>query len=301
MEIDRIELADCGSPEKIVAEILRQQPDIAIPIPIEELAEAVGITAIHRLETASFEGGLVTQPERVDGVILVNGKGSRQRQRFTIGHELGHYLIIAHQPVRPGQFTCSKEDMAIRAADRDDRAKRMEMEANRFSAAILMPLARFRPEMRNLGTPNLDHVIALAERYDMSKEATALHYALHHDTPCAILFSKDGVLRRSYKPTRFPFIETRIGGPLPSTSLSARATRGGAAGWHEVDRGVWLAPVAGRRGSVQEQVVPLANGWAMTLLTSAEDDEEEEENEGGIRDAFDVWEDPRFPGKSRRR
>lgn len=39
----------------------------------------------------------------------------------------------------------------------------------------------------------------------------------------------------------------------------------------------------------------------MTLLTSSEDDEEEEENEGGIRDSFAVWEEPRFPGKSRKR
>lgn len=301
MEIDRIELADCGSPEKIVAEILRQQPDIPVPIPIEEVAEAVGITAIHRMDTASFEGGLVTQPERVDGVILVNGKGSRQRQRFTIGHELGHYLIIAHRPVRPGQFTCSKEDMAIRAADRDDRAKRMEMEANRFSAAMLMPLAQFRPEMRNLGAPDLDQVIALADRYDMSKEATALHYALHHDAPCAILFSKDGVLRRSYKPTRFPFIESRIGSPLPSNSLSAGAANGGKMGWQEIDQGVWFTQIAGRRGSVHEQVVRLTNGWAMTLLVSSQDNDEEEEDEGGIRDAFEVWEKPRFPEKSRRR
>lgn len=301
MEIDRIELADCGSPEKIVAEILRQQPDIPVPIPIEDLAKAVGITVIHRLETASFEGGLVTQPERVDGVILVNGNGSRQRQRFTIGHELGHYLIIAHQPVRPGQFTCSTEDMAIRTADRDDRAKRMEMEANRFSAAMLMPLARFRPEMRNLGKPDLDHVIALADRYDMSKEATAVHYALHHDTPCAILFSKNGVIRRSYKPTRFPFIESRIGSPLPSNSLSAGAANGDRVGWQEVDRGVWLAQITGKCGSVQEQVVRLANGWAMTLLVGSQDDDEEEEDEGGIRDAFEVWENPRFPGKSRKR
>lgn len=141
--------------------------------------------------------------------------------------------------------------------------------------------------MRNLGTPDLDHVIALADRYDISKEATALHYALHHDVPCAILFSKDGVIRRSYKPTRFPFIESGIGSPLPSNSLSAGAANGGRAGWHEVDRGVWLAQISGRRGSVQEQVVRLGNGWAMTLLMSSQDDNEEEEDEGGIRDAFE--------------
>lgn len=301
MEIDRIELADCGSPEKIIAEIMRQMPDMPIPVPIEELATAVGITDIHRLETAGFEGGLVTQPERASGVILVNNNGSTQRQRFTIGHELGHYLIIAHQPARAGQFTCSKADMAIREAGREDRAWRMEMEANRFSAGMLMPLMRFKPDMRNLGTPSLEHVFTLAERYNMSKEATALHYALHQDAVCAVIISKDEVVKRIYKPSRFPFIDVRIGTRLPSTSLAARLASGRQSDWDDVSSGVWLnVEPGGRHQSLQEQAYRLHGGWLMTLLIHP-GDEDEDEDEGGIPDVFDVWENPSFPSAKRRR
>ena len=296
MEIDRVELADCTSPERIIAEILRQVPDLPIPVPIDQLATAVGITAIHKMTTDNFEGGLITQPERRDGVILVNGKANRLRQRYTIGHELGHYLISAHQPGNSGQFTCSKSDMNIRKADRDNRSQRMEAEANRFSAGMLMPMIMFKADMRSQGGPDLRQIVDLAAKYDVSKEATAIHYSTYHHDLCAILLSQSGILRRIYKPTRFPFVDAQIGKPLPHNSLSASHQNGGA-GWDDVDRGVWLASLD-RPSSIREQALNLANGWKMTMLVVDDSDDEGEEE---VRDAFDVWENPRFPGKSRRR
>ena len=296
MQIDRVELADCTSPERIVAEILRQLPDLPTPVPIEALATAVGITAIHRMTTESFEGGLITQPERRDGVILVNGGANRLRQRYTIGHELGHYLIPSHQPGATGQFTCSKADMNLRKADRDNRGQRMEAEANRFSAGMLMPLTKFKLDMRSQGGPDLNHIIALAGKYDVSKEAAAIHYSTYHHGMCAIILSQNGMVRRLYKPIRFPFVEAAIGKPLPHNSLSANYQNEGDA-WDAVDRGVWLASLE-RPSSINEQTLSLANGWKMTMLVVEESDEEGEEE---LRDTFDVWENPRFPGKSRRR
>ncbi|MEQ1517717.1 MAG: ImmA/IrrE family metallo-endopeptidase [Usitatibacteraceae bacterium] len=296
MQIDRVELSDCTSPERIIAEILRQVPDLPVPVPIEELAAAVGITAIHRMATENFEGGLITQPERRDGVILVNGKANRLRQRYTIGHELGHYLIAAHQPGNSGQFACSKSDMNIRKADRDNRSQRMEAEANRFSAGILMPLIKFKADMRSQGGPDLNHVVALAASYDVSKEATAIHYSSYHQDPCAIILSQNGLVRRVYKSPRFPFVEAAIGKSLPRNSLSA-CYQSGEAAWEQVDRGVWLAALE-RPSTIDEQALCLANGWKMTMLIveDSEDDSDEE-----VRDTYDVWENPRFPGKSRRR
>jgi Zn-dependent peptidase ImmA (M78 family) len=298
MQIDRIELADCTSPERIIGEILRQLPDLLIPVPIEELAAAVGITDIHRMTTQNFEGGLITQPERRDGVILVNGAANRLRQRYTIGHELGHFLIAAHEPGTSGQFTCSKADMRIRKADREDRYKRMESEANRFSAGMLMPLPQFKEDMRSQGAPDLQNVVALASRYDVSKEAAAIHYSTYHHDTCAIILSQDSVVKRVYKPTRFPFIEASIGQPLPHNSLSACSQSNGA-DWDEVDRGVWLASLE-RPSSINEQALSLANGWKMTMLV-VDEIEDESDGEDGFRDTFDVWENPQFPGKSRRR
>jgi hypothetical protein len=37
MQISRIDLADKGSPEGIVMAILKAEPDLPIPVPIEEL------------------------------------------------------------------------------------------------------------------------------------------------------------------------------------------------------------------------------------------------------------------------
>ena len=150
--------------------------------------------------------------------------------------------------------------------------------------------------MLSLGGPDLNHVVALAARYDVSKEAAAIHYSTYHHDMCAIILSQNGLVKRVYKPTRFPFVEAVLGKPLPHNSLSARYRNAGAA-WDEVDRGVWLASLE-RPTTINEQALCLANGWKMTMLLVEESDDDGEEE---IRDAFDVWENPRFPGKSRRR
>ena len=159
-----------------------------------------------------------------------------------------------------------------------------------------MPLLKFKADMRSQGGPDLNNVVALAARYDVSKEATAIHYTTYHHGMCAIILSQDGMVKRVYKPTRFPFVETAIGKPLPHSSLSASYQNSGAA-WDEVDRGAWLASLD-RPSTVNEQALCLANGWKMTMLVVEDSDDDGEEE---LRDAFDVWENPRFPDKSRRR
>lgn len=172
----------------------------------------------------------------------------------------------------------------------------MEAEANRFSAGMLMPVTKSKADMRSQGGPDLRHVVDLAAKYDVSKEATAIHYSTYHHDMCAILLSQNGTLRRIYKPTRFPFVEARIGTSLPHNSLSARHQTNGVES-DDVDRGIWLANL-NRPSLIREQVLNLANGWKMTLLVV---DEADDDGEDEVRDTFEVWENPRFPGKSRHR
>ena len=91
-------------------------------------------------------------------------------------------------------------------------------------------------------------------------------------------------------------MEARIGTPLPHNSLSARHQTNGVES-DDVDRGIWLANF-NRPSSIREQALNLANGWKMTLLVV---DDSDDDDEGEVRDAFEVWENPCFPGKSRRR
>src|SRR6266850_3106359 len=84
MQISRMDLADKGSPEGIVLAILKAEPNLPIPVPIEELCRRLDIMEIQALTTEGFEGGLLTDRERSSGIILVKNGVSRQRRRFTL-------------------------------------------------------------------------------------------------------------------------------------------------------------------------------------------------------------------------
>jgi Zn-dependent peptidase ImmA (M78 family) len=83
--------------------------------------------------------GLLTDRERSCGIILVKKGVSAQRRRFTMGHELGHFLMPSHIPDEEGRFLCSQSDIALLKPKEGDRRAKMEVEANRFSSLILMP------------------------------------------------------------------------------------------------------------------------------------------------------------------
>jgi Zn-dependent peptidase ImmA (M78 family) len=281
MNFCRMDLSDCATPEALLATIHTSQKGVfPIPVPVEEWATALDITAIEAMETEGFEGGLVMFADRSSGSILVNKHNDERRRRFTVGHELGHFLLPWHTP-RSGQaFQCSKKDMAIfLPTDGVDRYMRMEAEANRFSAGFLMPAAPFRIDLRARRNFEVAHVVELAERYCTSREATARRCADLSDDPVGFVVSCDGVVRRSYSSKGFPWISARARQPVPANSLTHRAqlAPGESSSWAEVPAYVWLDNV---RGTVCEQVLGQQNGFRLTLLTfEAESDATDDEDE----------------------
>ena len=132
MPLSRMELQEkgAGSPEGLVARILKLVPNLPVPTSYRGPVQAAADISrdIRPLETGGFEGGLVTDTDRSEGVILVNTASHYYRQRFTIGHELAHFLLPTHMPDRPGRFLCSREDMNFRPPRETDRRARMEVE-----------------------------------------------------------------------------------------------------------------------------------------------------------------------------
>jgi Zn-dependent peptidase ImmA (M78 family) len=106
MAISRLDLDEkgAGSPEGLVSRILKAEPSLSIPVPIEELCRKLDIVSIEYERLDGLEGALVTTPDRQVGTILVKETSHRFRQRFTIGHELGHFLIPTHVPNLDGRF-----------------------------------------------------------------------------------------------------------------------------------------------------------------------------------------------------
>ncbi len=293
MKIDRMDLADLGSPKALATGILKLVPNMPVPVPIEDIARAVDITDIRTIGAAGFEGGLITDRDKSEGVILVNRRSERRRQRFTVGHELGHFLLPLHLPSEGTKFMCTSEDMIKSDMPKlPDRAARMEVEANRFAAEILMPLAPFRVDLQHSGVFDLELLLRISDKFDISKQATARRFCELIDIPNAVVFSKDGRVLYSIKSRNFPFIPLRRGDDIPKGSLTARfnGSQGEISNMAVVDGYWWIDAKPYCKWKIHEQILIQASDYRLTLLQIDEDEMEEKEEEEKLIDAYT----PRF-------
>ena len=276
MRVTRLDLDGTGSPLGLVAKILEAEPDLPIPVPIEELAMSLDIGEIAELNTEGFDGGLVTDEARSFGGILVRKAMDRRRRRFTIGHELGHFLIPTHTLPATGQFLCSSLDMRRWSAKAQDRAARMEAEANKFSAGILMPAPHLRPLLGKGKGPDLNRILSIHEHFDVSREAAARSYVNYHGGILALVVIQRARILRIYRSASFPRTCVSAGSPIPDHTKSglggiaqgsvSQIRRGRSEDWLESDWGV-------RMPRLYEQVMVQGDEFAMVLLHCVHDEE----------------------------
>ena len=111
--LDRIEIESVGSdPFRLAQALLVQLPHLDGRVPIEEIALALDIVAIEPKPLKSLEGCLQCDPYKSYGQIVVNANSRPRRQRYTIAHELGHFLNERHRPPSEQCFVCTAADMS---------------------------------------------------------------------------------------------------------------------------------------------------------------------------------------------
>ena len=164
-DLDRMEIEEAGDGPGALAEAIHAHLDTSTgAVDVERVALGLDILKIERKPLTTFEGGIVTQPERTDGVILVNSLSEPERQRFTIAHELLHFLNDRHVQSDEGVH-CRKTEIGSPPAEvRQGMARRMrqEAEANRFAIELLAPRPRFAPFLRK--PADLGEVLRLSTR-----------------------------------------------------------------------------------------------------------------------------------------
>ena len=273
-----MDLADCGSPETLIAAILKHRAEMPRHVPINDIAVSVGIVEIKDRDMDGFEGALVANPEKTQGVIAVKAGTKPRRRRFTIGHELGHFLIRSHGAT----MQCTSKQMSERG--RATPEQRREAEANRFSAGLLMPKPMFVKDMDGLGSADVTHIRTLSDHYDVSMEASANRYVELSPERCAVLFSKDGLVRYARSSRDMAELGIRAGDRLPSTSLTARTKAiGEATDWENLSGSIWLKAEWGKRPlPILEQCLVQANGFCLTLLCVDEGESDEQDEEEAL-------------------
>lgn len=87
----------------------------------------------HPFRQQSFDGMLWYDRDARQWIILVNATAHRYRSRFTIAHEIGHFLL--HRNLM--DIFCCTPDTAT--------TDPLEREANAFASELLMPFAKLFP------------------------------------------------------------------------------------------------------------------------------------------------------------
>lgn len=137
------------------------------PVPVDEIAEALGARVSYSPFDGELAGMLVRGDEQI--VIGVNSLHHTNRQRFTIAHECGH--------LRLHKGTGIHIDRSFRVNRRDDVSSQAidpdEIEANRFAAELLIPYEMIMTDLLEhfIDVEDEEEIKALARKYQVSVQA----------------------------------------------------------------------------------------------------------------------------------
>ncbi len=205
---------------------------------------------------------LLTNRARSFGSILVNMAHGARRARFSVGHELGHFLLERHVLSQDNGFRCTSRDM--REARDDTRHHKQEAEANHFAAALLAPAYKMRPCLET--DPDLRSVQKTSDALDLSLEATIRRYIDLADEPVAAIWTEQGRIRTAKRNDAFPWIPRGKGNALSDLTQAWRAIRNGKPGYTNMIESPAAAWIEADGIATFEQTRVGRDGHALTLL-----------------------------------
>lgn len=154
---------------------------------LDGIVNAVGATLSYGDYGNAFDG-LLEHKNATFHIYCNTARGqpcNSPRARFTIAHELGHLFIDEHRNAllsgKPPHFSFTEHP-----ADNP-----VEVEANLFSANLLMPAQEFRKVLPG-ARPGLAGIIDLASTFAVSIQSAARRYITQSKKPCAIVMFPEG-------------------------------------------------------------------------------------------------------------
>ena len=149
---------------------LRDTDTYRVPIAIDIVAQRLNLTMEAAALGENVSGMLIVKGER--GAIGYNSAHARVRQRFTISHEIAHYLLHAKKSQKAQLFidrhvTFRRDENSSTGVDHD------EVEANQLGAALLMPRGLVQQEIQkhDLNLDDEEAISLLAKRFHVSTAA----------------------------------------------------------------------------------------------------------------------------------
>ena len=225
-----------------------------------------------------FEGMLLTDPVRSRGGIMANARHGANRARFTVAHELGHFLMEWHELTAFEGFQCRTSDM--RETREGQQLQRQEAQANRFAIELLAPWTFVDRHLSR--TPDLRDALRMRSDLGISLEAAVRRIIGRRDERLSAVVSKYGRVRYKGRRDGFPWVALTKGDALPRISAAHRAVSKDKTGFTEMTETPSLTWTGRPDLNLWEQTRVGKNGTAITLLEADTPDLDGEDDNGGL-------------------
>ena len=152
--------------EKKAGDLLQEAAMVQAPVPVDEVARYLGIQ-VDEVDLGEECSGMLVREEG-SVVIGVNANHHEHRKRFTIAHEIAHYMLHGGEA-----YIDKPPHIDFRAADSGSGTQQEETEANQFAAALLMPADQVRAAVAEqpFDPARDDELPNLARRFKVSPQA----------------------------------------------------------------------------------------------------------------------------------
>jgi len=193
-------------------------------------------------------------------IITVKENGQRSRQRFSIAHEIGHWIERHGR----GGFICAKEDIS----PQNDRDKGAEAQANAFASQLLLPSYLFDPMVAGLPL-TLDTADKIGKEFQASLTATAIKLVRCSERPAVVVCHSQSKREWFITGARFPEGIWAVTEPDPETDAFELLYSSAAKGKTTIRQepgSRWLSGRGAREATVRTQSVKVVEGVVVSLI-----------------------------------
>lgn len=218
----------------VLAALLLEHLNISDKPDLSLVATRLGLR-IREVDSIGFDGALICDRDAGQGIIAVKATMIEPtRKRFTVAHEIGHFVIPTH---RDSDNVCISKDVE----SWQKGLTPAEVEANEFASELLLPHRLIRERFAS-AEPSVDRISEVAREFEVSLTATTRRYVDLTELACAMIWSEGGAARWFHRSQNFPFFLSLRDLPSPS-SFAGRLFAGETApgDFYPVSADAWLS------------------------------------------------------------
>ena len=145
---------------------LREHKLDVAPVDVKALAETLEVDVAYEDMENAVSAMLLIEDDNAN--VVVNAGHHEHRQRFSIAHELGHFMLHASEDEHlfVDRYFFRNEASSVGES-------RKEIEANAYAAAVLMPSKLIEEELSDEPDTEL-YIDKLAEKFTVSEHAMTI-------------------------------------------------------------------------------------------------------------------------------